>query len=101
MDASQAYPPRPEVAPETAEYGYNASPASASASASDLVPPSRRRASPQNSNAGTAKESASAGSKGRAPVAMPAGVQKCTSCKTTQSPEWRKGPSGKKELCNA
>jgi len=29
------------------------------------------------------------------------GIQKCTSCKATQSPEWRKGPSGKKELCNA
>ncbi|KAF7965888.1 hypothetical protein HWV62_41008 [Athelia sp. TMB] len=99
MDSSQAYPPRPEVAPETAEYGYNAGPASATAS--DLVPPSRRRASPQNSNVGTAKDSASASSKGRAPVPMPAGVQRCTSCKTTQSPEWRKGPSGKKELCNA
>ncbi len=25
----------------------------------------------------------------------------CTSCGTTNSPEWRKGPSGKKTLCNA
>jgi len=31
----------------------------------------------------------------------PAGVQQCSSCKATSSPEWRKGPSGKKELCNA
>ncbi|KAI0701196.1 hypothetical protein BC835DRAFT_1324261 [Cytidiella melzeri] len=31
----------------------------------------------------------------------PAGVMKCSSCKVTQSPEWRKGPSGKKDLCNA
>lgn len=31
----------------------------------------------------------------------PPGVGRCTSCKTTSSPEWRKGPSGKKELCNA
>lgn len=29
------------------------------------------------------------------------GVLKCSSCKATSSPEWRKGPSGKKELCNA
>lgn len=31
----------------------------------------------------------------------PPGVSRCISCKTTVSPEWRKGPSGKKELCNA
>ncbi|KZV62911.1 hypothetical protein PENSPDRAFT_657764 [Peniophora sp. CONT] len=31
----------------------------------------------------------------------PAGVQRCSSCKVTHSPEWRKGPSGKKDLCNA
>lgn len=29
------------------------------------------------------------------------GVPRCSSCKVTQSPEWRKGPSGKKDLCNA
>ncbi|KAI0090163.1 hypothetical protein BDY19DRAFT_938792 [Irpex rosettiformis] len=31
----------------------------------------------------------------------PNGIMKCSSCKVTQSPEWRKGPSGKKDLCNA
>ncbi|VDB88418.1 unnamed protein product [Peniophora sp. CBMAI 1063] len=31
----------------------------------------------------------------------PAGVPRCSSCKVTHSPEWRKGPSGKKDLCNA
>lgn len=31
----------------------------------------------------------------------PLGVNKCASCGTTMSPEWRKGPSGKKDLCNA
>lgn len=31
----------------------------------------------------------------------PVGISQCTSCKVTSSPEWRKGPSGKKELCNA
>lgn len=38
---------------------------------------------------------------GRAVGAPPAGVVRCSSCKTTTSPEWRKGPSGRKELCNA
>lgn len=37
----------------------------------------------------------------RPPAHRPLGILKCTSCQTTQSPEWRKGPSGKKELCNA
>ncbi|QRV89857.1 GATA type zinc finger [Ceratobasidium sp. AG-Ba] len=31
----------------------------------------------------------------------PAGVTHCSSCKSETSPEWRKGPSGKKDLCNA
>ncbi|KDQ14281.1 hypothetical protein BOTBODRAFT_174790 [Botryobasidium botryosum FD-172 SS1] len=31
----------------------------------------------------------------------PQGVVKCAHCDTTTSPEWRKGPSGKKDLCNA
>ncbi|KAI0033555.1 hypothetical protein K488DRAFT_69807 [Vararia minispora EC-137] len=31
----------------------------------------------------------------------PAGVSRCSSCKVAHSPEWRKGPSGKKDLCNA
>lgn len=31
----------------------------------------------------------------------PTGVVKCARCQTTHSPEWRKGPSGKKDLCNA
>lgn len=31
----------------------------------------------------------------------PAGVSECAHCNASQSPEWRKGPSGKKDLCNA
>ena len=31
----------------------------------------------------------------------PPGVPKCASCGMTNSPEWRKGESGKKDLCNA
>ncbi|KAH7106543.1 hypothetical protein BKA62DRAFT_298611 [Auriculariales sp. MPI-PUGE-AT-0066] len=33
--------------------------------------------------------------------APPQGVTRCSNCKIKQSPEWRKGPSGKKDLCNA
>lgn len=33
--------------------------------------------------------------------APPTGVQQCANCRATTSPEWRKGPSGKKDLCNA
>lgn len=31
----------------------------------------------------------------------PTGVMRCVACKSVSSPEWRKGPSGKKDLCNA
>ena len=38
---------------------------------------------------------------GRSAGNPPVGISKCSSCKATHSPEWRKGPSGKKDLCNA
>jgi hypothetical protein len=60
----------------------------------DVVPPPRRRVSP-----GTTRDQYPSG--GRTSGSRPMGVLKCSSCKATQSPEWRKGPSGKKELCNA
>ncbi|KAL1747148.1 hypothetical protein HDZ31DRAFT_32602 [Schizophyllum fasciatum] len=62
----------------------------------DEVPPPKRRVSP-----GQARESSASRSNSSAGVNRPVGVIKCSSCKTTSSPEWRKGPSGKKELCNA
>ncbi|KDN44198.1 hypothetical protein RSAG8_05671, partial [Rhizoctonia solani AG-8 WAC10335] len=37
----------------------------------------------------------------RAGGAPPSGILRCSSCKSETSPEWRKGPSGKKDLCNA
>jgi hypothetical protein len=37
----------------------------------------------------------------RAPSNPPPGVTECASCGTTASPEWRRGASGKKDLCNA
>ncbi|KAJ7814280.1 GATA zinc finger-domain-containing protein [Mycena olivaceomarginata] len=35
------------------------------------------------------------------PPANVAQFYRCSSCNATQSPEWRKGPRGNKELCNA
>ncbi|KAH8100079.1 hypothetical protein BXZ70DRAFT_1025238 [Cristinia sonorae] len=60
---------------------------------SDVVPASRipRR--------GALRDSYTNG--GRSTGNPPVGVNKCASCKVTHSPEWRKGPSGKKDLCNA
>ena len=62
----------------------------------DIVPPPRRRVSPNSIRGG---EPYAPG--GRNSSTRPTGVLKCSSCKATSSPEWRKGPSGKKELCNA
>ncbi|KAK7033063.1 hypothetical protein R3P38DRAFT_2920459 [Favolaschia claudopus] len=82
--------------PLSPSYGYSVSPTTeeSTSPATDIVPPPRRRISPTSREPG-------GGSGGRASSARPAGVLKCSSCKTTSSPEWRKGPSGKKELCNA
>ncbi|PFH53050.1 hypothetical protein AMATHDRAFT_73596 [Amanita thiersii Skay4041] len=60
----------------------------------DVVPPPRRRVSP-----GSTRDLYPTTS--RAASNRPMGILRCSSCKATQSPEWRKGPSGKKELCNA
>ncbi|KAH7884509.1 hypothetical protein F5I97DRAFT_1463145 [Phlebopus sp. FC_14] len=59
-------------------------------SATDPVPPPRHRVSP-----GSVREPLNRSSN------RPVGVPRCSSCKATSSPEWRKGPSGRKELCNA
>ena len=60
----------------------------------DIVPASSRSTSRRAS-----KESFTGG--GRGAGNPPVGVPKCSSCNVTHSPEWRKGPSGKKDLCNA
>lgn len=60
-------------------------------SSADAVPPPRHRVSP-----GSAREPVGGRNSNR-----PVGILRCSSCKVTSSPEWRKGPSGKKELCNA
>ncbi|KAJ7637718.1 hypothetical protein DFH06DRAFT_1219050 [Mycena polygramma] len=79
--------------PLSPAYGYTSPTDEATSPATDMVPPPRRRVSPG------ARESG--GSGGRGGGTRPTGVLKCSSCKATTSPEWRKGPSGKKELCNA
>lgn len=44
---------------------------------------------------------ASGAGRGGKEVPPPRGIAHCSVCKTNRSPEWRKGPSGKKDLCNA
>ncbi|KAJ7815516.1 hypothetical protein B0H14DRAFT_3111832 [Mycena olivaceomarginata] len=75
--------------PLSPAYGYT-SPTTdeATSPATDVVP------APETPESG-------GGSSGRSGGTRPAGVLRCSSCKTTTSSEWRKGPSGKKELCNA
>jgi hypothetical protein len=63
----------------------------------ETVPPPRgsRRPTPP----GGSREHSTGG--GRASGNPPMGISRCSSCRATTSPEWRKGPSGKKDLCNA
>ncbi|KAF5367429.1 hypothetical protein D9758_003673 [Tetrapyrgos nigripes] len=77
------------------------SPTSGSPTSADVVPPPRRRVSPAQRESNRLESNVSAGREGRGHGNRPAGILKCSSCKATTSPEWRKGPSGKKELCNA
>ncbi|ESK89015.1 gata transcription [Moniliophthora roreri MCA 2997] len=80
----------------------NSSPVSGSPPSADVVPPPRRRVSPGSREYARGEGNGSgAGREGRSHGNRPAGVLRCSSCKATTSPEWRKGPSGKKELCNA
>ncbi|KAF9450343.1 hypothetical protein P691DRAFT_476612 [Macrolepiota fuliginosa MF-IS2] len=66
----------------------------------DVVPPPKRRVSPGSARGGD-QYNATGASTGRGSGNRPSGVFECSSCGATSSPEWRKGPSGKKELCNA
>lgn len=91
MDPGSAFPRA--ASPEF----YSTSAGGAGDSNASEIPPPRRRVSPSLSGSTRESNNASVRSAGNRPI----GIQKCTSCKTTSSPEWRKGPSGKKELCNA
>jgi hypothetical protein len=79
-------------------YSYSPENSQASSGTMETVPPPRgsRRSTPPRG----AREH-SAGSGGRASGNPPVGISRCSSCNVTTSPEWRKGPSGKKDLCNA
>lgn len=81
--------------PHSPSYAYSPTTTSSTNASptSDVVPPPRRRISP-----GTTKDFTGPT---RTSSNRPNGISKCSSCKATSSPEWRKGPSGKKELCNA
>jgi hypothetical protein len=74
---------------------------------SSLVPPPRRRVSPasaySNGSAADGGDGTASGNGSRSGRGgnRPVGILRCSSCKATSSPEWRKGPSGRKELCNA
>lgn len=97
LDASSAPPPPLNSGPQGSPYpppnsGNDDPPPSPG---SDTVPPSRvihRRGSNTRDQYGNG---------GRSTGNPPVGVARCASCKATHSPEWRKGPSGKKDLCNA
>lgn len=84
--------------PLSPSYGYSSSEVQQAPPPNpDTVPPPKtgqRRTSPSNSRD-------QYGSGGRSSGHPPVGITRCSSCKVTQSPEWRKGPSGKKDLCNA
>lgn len=81
------------LSPQYANYPQATASNAGASPISDTVPPPRRRISPNSSRDQTGPI--------RTAGNRPTGVQKCSSCKATSSPEWRKGPSGKKELCNA
>ncbi|KZP00647.1 hypothetical protein CALVIDRAFT_533657 [Calocera viscosa TUFC12733] len=59
--------------------------------------------SPQSAHPGGSSEGASGATPNqpKRPVRPPTGVQACVQCGNMTSPEWRKGPSGNKDLCNA
>ena len=91
--------PIPSYRPSSPGYTYS-SPENNQASppgTMETVPPPRgsRRLTPP----GSVREHST--SSNRASGNPPMGVSRCSSCKAMTSPEWRKGPSGKKDLCNA
>ncbi|KAF8526027.1 hypothetical protein BU17DRAFT_62559 [Hysterangium stoloniferum] len=67
----------------------------------DEVPPPRQRGVRLTPEASVGSSRDSYANVGRLSGNPPTGVMRCAACKSTSSPEWRKGPSGKKDLCNA
>ncbi|KAL5526849.1 hypothetical protein ACEPAF_8576 [Sanghuangporus sanghuang] len=61
--------------------------------------PSRDTETPSSSKVKLARDRVI--SHGRGQGTPPTGINGCAHCQIKHSPEWRKGPSGKKDLCNA
>ncbi|KZT56953.1 hypothetical protein CALCODRAFT_496783 [Calocera cornea HHB12733] len=78
-----------QTSPPSAQYGYPRQ--------------SSPNTSPQSAHPGGSSEGASGATPNqpKRPTRPPTGVQACVQCGNTTSPEWRKGPSGNKDLCNA
>jgi hypothetical protein len=86
-------------------------PTTTPSSIADMVPPPKRRVSPGSLRGSGVTpggaignqyaSTSTTGSSGRGSGNRPSGILECSSCGATTSPEWRKGPTGKKELCNA
>lgn len=84
--------------PPSAQYN-DTPPAPSPAAGSSPAPSENVVPAPRNNSRRGSKESYT--NSGRSMGHPPVGIMKCTSCSVTHSPEWRKGPSGKKDLCNA
>ncbi|KAL0954809.1 hypothetical protein HGRIS_003755 [Hohenbuehelia grisea] len=90
-----------EGAGSASGYGYGPPPSDGGSPGAEVVPPPRRRVSPSGVRDPVIPNARTTHAHSREGGNRPAGVLQCSSCKTTTSPEWRKGPSGRKELCNA
>lgn len=67
-----------------------------------LVPPNLPQNEPAHISPVTADQNFdSATLRSRPSKEPPKGVQCCRNCRTTVTPEWRKGPTGVKDMCNA
>ncbi|GAA6063871.1 hypothetical protein JCM10212_003607 [Sporobolomyces blumeae] len=65
-----------------------------------IGPEEKDAKAPQVASSAGAKEGKKGRTRPEGPVFKP-GLKACESCQTVNSPEWRKGPSGAKSLCNA
>ncbi|EJD49734.1 hypothetical protein AURDEDRAFT_182843 [Auricularia subglabra TFB-10046 SS5] len=98
--AQQPLPTQHLPFPVQEDEQHEASPTHSNASSGSLMhdvppPPAQRQRTT------SAKEEGGGGRASRSSGNPPVGVTKCSNCKIKTSPEWRKGPSGKKDLCNA
>ncbi|EJD06682.1 uncharacterized protein FOMMEDRAFT_144624 [Fomitiporia mediterranea MF3/22] len=100
-DDSVANPPPP---PPSASVSMNHVPSASDGSGSPLNDLERSKDRISRDRSGGVGVGGNAGGgvgSSRVPGNPPAGITQCAHCQITHSPEWRKGPSGKKDLCNA